>query len=94
MHSNNFLATQVYPPRSSQDLKALFEQIISSNAQDHHKYSLVYYLLKDLKLKERDAITFSKAAYIPERYTILIDGLWLVDRLLLKVRLTVAHERF
>lgn len=78
-------ASQLYPPKSNEDLRILYDSITSAPAQNHHKHSLVYYILKDLKLRNRDPETFATRVYLPERYRIFIDGIWYLDRLVLEV---------
>ena len=56
---------------------------------DTHKAALLYYLRKDLRLS---AESFAQETYLPERYIILIDGLWHLDRLRLKEAVTSLTE--
>ncbi|KAI4156459.1 MAG: hypothetical protein LQ340_000274 [Diploschistes diacapsis] len=56
-------ASQLYPPKSNEDLRILYDSITSAPAQNHHKHSLVYYILKDLKLRNRDPETFATRYY-------------------------------
>ncbi|MCJ1319698.1 hypothetical protein MMC15_005034 [Xylographa vitiligo] len=41
-------ASKLYPPRSNNDLRILFDRITNSTSPDHQKQSLVYYILRDL----------------------------------------------
>ncbi|KAL8735530.1 MAG: hypothetical protein Q9166_000698 [cf. Caloplaca sp. 2 TL-2023] len=71
----------IYPPRSNRTLRNLHQQIISSASPDHHKYSVLYYILKDVSDKDdQHASTFAQAVFLPEKYRIFIDGIWLLDR--------------
>jgi hypothetical protein len=77
-------ASKLYPPRSNNDLKTLHNSIVNSSALDHHKQSLVYYILKDLAQPNYRAENFAKSFYLPSRYQIFIDGIWHLDRLKLE----------
>ena len=83
-------ASTQYPPRSHNDLKKLHHSIISSVSPDHHKQSLLYYILKDIP-NSGVAEGFAQAAYLPEKYRIFIDGIWLLDRKQFEV-ITKAHK--
>lgn len=74
------VASKQYPPRSNDGLKNLHHLIVSSASPDHHKQSLMYYILKDLLHSSSPAEEFSKAVYLPEKYRIFIDGIWCLDR--------------
>ncbi|KAL8862521.1 MAG: hypothetical protein Q9178_001019 [Gyalolechia marmorata] len=69
-----------YPPRSNQTLRDLHSQIIDSPSPNHHKQSLLYYILKDIPDNNTTASTFARAVYLPEKYGIFIDCIWLLDR--------------
>ncbi|KAL8718966.1 MAG: hypothetical protein Q9225_003959 [Loekoesia sp. 1 TL-2023] len=74
-------AIRTYPPRSNQDLRDLHDQIIQSPSPDHHKQSVLYYILKDIPDKDaQPSSTFAKAVFLPERYRIFMDGIWFLDR--------------
>ncbi|KAL9603710.1 MAG: hypothetical protein Q9219_001029 [cf. Caloplaca sp. 3 TL-2023] len=74
-------AIKLYPPRSNQDLRDLHQQIIDSPSPDHHKHSVLYYILKDVTNKDtQPSSMFAKAVYLPPRYRIFMDGLWYLDR--------------
>lgn len=74
------VASKHYPPRSHDGLKNLHHQIISSASPDHHKQSLLYYVLKDIFHSKEPAEAFSNAIYLPEKYRIFIDGIWCLDK--------------
>ncbi|KAE8390210.1 hypothetical protein BDV23DRAFT_172545 [Aspergillus alliaceus] len=73
--------TKVYPPRSNADLRTLFEHIVSSPLDIHHKQALIYYLLKDCRAPNDPASQFSRRFHLPEKYRLFIEGLWTLDRL-------------
>ncbi|KAL9639438.1 MAG: hypothetical protein Q9204_001097 [Flavoplaca sp. TL-2023a] len=73
-------AQNFYPPRSNQSLRNLHSQIIDGASPDHHKQSLLYYILKDTLDHSRSATKFARAVFLPEKYRIFIDGIWLLDR--------------
>jgi len=74
------VASKQYPPRSHDGLKNLHHLIISSASPDHHKQSLLYYMLKDIFHTKEPAEAFSNAIYLPEKYRIFIDGVWCLDK--------------
>ncbi|KAL8713882.1 MAG: hypothetical protein Q9220_002028 [cf. Caloplaca sp. 1 TL-2023] len=74
-------SSKPYPPRSNQDLRALHERIIESSSPDHHKQSVLYYILQDIPDKGfHPAPKFVKSVFLPEKYRIFIDGIWYLDR--------------
>ncbi|MCJ1392404.1 hypothetical protein MMC18_005271 [Xylographa bjoerkii] len=77
-------ASKLYPPRSNNDLRILFDRITSSTSPDHQKQSLVYYILRDLPPKKTTAEAFAESSYLPEKYQVFIDGIWYLDRLKLE----------
>lgn len=82
-------ASKLYPPRSALDLRNLHGRIVSSESPDHHKQSILYYILKELPHLSRHAAEgFAKASYLPEKYKIFIDGIWCMDRLHFEVGLS------
>jgi hypothetical protein len=78
--------TKVYPPRSNADLRTLFDHIVSSPLDIHHKQALIYYLLKDCRAPNDPASQFSRRFHLPEKYRLFIEGLWNLDRLEFRVR--------
>ncbi|KAL8854010.1 MAG: hypothetical protein Q9221_001133 [Calogaya cf. arnoldii] len=70
----------LYPPRSNQSLRTLHSQIIDSASPDHHKQSLLYYILKDTQDHNISSSAFARAVFLPKKYRIFIDGIWLLDR--------------
>ncbi|GAD98785.1 hypothetical protein AN4596.2 [Paecilomyces variotii No. 5] len=73
--------TKTYPPRSNQDLRTLYKQIVASPFPSHHKQSLIYYILRDCRSPNDAAAQFARKCYLPEKYKLFIDGLWYLDRL-------------
>lgn len=84
-------AVHLYPPKSNKDLRELHSVIIASKCPEHHKQSLLYYLLKDCNhAKGEDlADTFQRACYLPNKYWICMQGLWCLDKLQWKVSVCV-----
>ncbi|KAK2759851.1 hypothetical protein FQN54_002585 [Arachnomyces sp. PD_36] len=74
-------ASRVYPPKSNQELRNLYKQIIASTSPNHHKQSLIYYILRDCKKAGDSPAQFARSCYLPEKYRLFIDGLWHLDRL-------------
>ncbi|KAL8965016.1 MAG: hypothetical protein Q9183_004078 [Haloplaca sp. 2 TL-2023] len=73
----------IYPPKSNQSLRQLHQQIIDSPSPDHHRQSVLYYVLRDLSRTDKDshhASNFAKSVFLPEKYRIFIDGVWYLDR--------------
>ncbi|EFE30606.1 uncharacterized protein ARB_02528 [Trichophyton benhamiae CBS 112371] len=77
------VASKIYPPRSNQSLRSLFQQIVSSSSPNHHKQSLIYYILKDCRgaTEKSGALQFARTCYLPDKYRLFIDGLWYLDKL-------------
>ncbi|KAL8950236.1 MAG: hypothetical protein Q9222_003725 [Ikaeria aurantiellina] len=74
-------SSNLYPPRSNHDLRAFHEKIIESTSPDHHKQSVLYYILRDIPDKDtHPASTFATSVFLPEKYRIFIDGMWYLDR--------------
>ena len=75
------VAINFYPPLSNQALRDLHHQIIQSPSPDHHRQSVLYYILKDISSKNvQPAALFAKAVFLPERYRTFMDGIWYLDR--------------
>ncbi|RVX75383.1 hypothetical protein B0A52_00736 [Exophiala mesophila] len=70
-----------YPPRSNQDLRSLWTKIVQSPAPDEQKLALIYYILLDSRqtLKTSPADTFIRKTHLPQKYELLILGLWELD---------------
>ncbi|EAW11567.1 ELYS family protein [Aspergillus clavatus NRRL 1] len=76
--------TQLYPPKSNADLRALVNHIVSSALDIHHKQALIYYILKDCRAANDAASQFARRCHLPEKYRLFIEGLWNLDRLELR----------
>lgn len=87
-----FTASKLYPPRSNQDLRTLHGRIVSSASPDHHKQSLLYYILKDIPNSSQVAEAFAKDCFLPSKYQTFIDGLWFLDRLRFEVNQSRNHH--
>ncbi|KOS41427.1 hypothetical protein ACN38_g7691 [Penicillium nordicum] len=73
--------TKIYPPKSNSDLRTLFNHIVSSELDIHHKQSLIYYILKDCRTAPEASSQFAQQCHLPEKYRFFIEGLWHLDRL-------------
>lgn len=83
---NEIVAHKIYPPASNSDLRRLHQQITDSTSPEHHKHSVIYYIVKDVpQKKHRLQDKFAEISYLPARYRIFIDGIWSLDRLELEV---------
>ncbi|KAL1962332.1 hypothetical protein VTN77DRAFT_9823 [Rasamsonia byssochlamydoides] len=72
---------KIYPPKTNQDLRNLYQQIVSSPFPSHHKQALIYYILRDCRGASDASAQFARRSYLPEKYRLFIDGLWHLDRL-------------
>ncbi len=72
-----------YPPKSNSDLRNLHKTIIESTVADHHKISVLYYILIDIDFptEAREYSTaLEKRTLLPQKYVIYMKGLWHLDR--------------
>ncbi|RYP50161.1 hypothetical protein DL768_004278 [Monosporascus sp. mg162] len=80
-------AAKNYPPKNESALRQLHQQVCeASNVAMHHKLSILYYLLLDIDAhpKGRSQIPdraedFAMKAAVPQKYSIFMKGLWLMD---------------
>ncbi|KAL1993947.1 hypothetical protein VTN49DRAFT_2616 [Thermomyces lanuginosus] len=72
---------QAYPPKTNQDLRNLYRQIVSSSFPSHHRQAVIYYLLRDCRAPGDAILQFTRRCYLPEQYEMFIHGLWYLDRL-------------
>ena len=73
--------TKLYPPSTNQDLRTLYNKIVKTNAADHQKHALLFYILKDCSRHLSDVDrNFVRSVYLPSKYGLLITGLWELDR--------------
>lgn len=68
------------------DLRRLHEKIVSSAWPDHHKQSLLYYILLDCQDVPGAAENFVHRFHLPGKYATFMKGLWLMDRMEFEVR--------
>ncbi|PGH19309.1 hypothetical protein AJ80_04062 [Polytolypa hystricis UAMH7299] len=76
-------ASKVYPPRSNGTLRQLFQQIVTSSSPNHHKQSLIYYILRDCRnAGDGDpSLQFARKYCLPEKYRLFTEGIWHLDKL-------------
>ncbi|KAG9242367.1 nuclear pore complex assembly-domain-containing protein [Calycina marina] len=82
--------SKFYPATDNKKLRNLHEAIVKTNSADHHKISVLYYILLDFDAPSgrRDLSTdFEKASHLPESYALYMKGLWHMDRLDFQVAL-------
>ncbi|KAK0749865.1 nuclear pore complex assembly-domain-containing protein [Schizothecium vesticola] len=76
---------KAYPPKGGDaGLRHLHHQILESPGQTHHKLSVLYYLLLDHDdvrgARSQLAGLFAEDTALPQKYQILMRGLWHMDR--------------
>jgi len=79
-----------YPSKSNTELRALHKAVIDTNVADHHKLSVLYYILLDFDAPTRRreySTALEKSSFLPQKYQIYIKGLWHLDRLEFEVAL-------
>ncbi|KAI9845415.1 MAG: hypothetical protein M1837_004893 [Sclerophora amabilis] len=74
-------AAHLYPPKSNHDLRVLHHGIVSSNFAEHHRQSLLYYLLLDCRASRNAAEEYAQRTFLPEKYVTYMRGLWHMDRM-------------
>lgn len=76
-------AAKVYPPKSNADLRTLHQSIVTGSAADHHKLSVLYYILLDCGDVSQSGLDLSVSLqekyYLPKKYQIMMQGLWHMD---------------
>ncbi|KKY14773.1 hypothetical protein UCDDS831_g07949 [Diplodia seriata] len=78
----NVKSGYLYPPSKNADLRELHERITTSPIADHYKQSLLFYLLKDSSGEgSSQPEDFAKSVCLPQKYWVVIKGLWHMDRL-------------
>jgi len=89
------LAAKSYPPRGDNGLHELHQKVCQSTISAHHKLSVLYYLLLDhddiLGVRSQLAEQFCQKTGIPNKYQILMKGLWHMDRQQFPVCLPSFH---
>ncbi|KAL3426148.1 hypothetical protein PVAG01_02939 [Phlyctema vagabunda] len=81
---------KLYPPKTNGDLKNLHKAISESNGADHHKISVLYYILLDIDAptgRRNYSTAFESASFLPAKYQIYMRGLWYMDRFEFEVAL-------
>ncbi|RFU23786.1 hypothetical protein B7463_g12552, partial [Scytalidium lignicola] len=76
--------SKIYPPKSNGDLRSLHKAVLESNGADHHKISVLYYILLDfdfLTARRDYSTSFEEKAFLPQKYQIYMQGLWFLDHL-------------
>ncbi|ETN45331.1 uncharacterized protein HMPREF1541_09162 [Cyphellophora europaea CBS 101466] len=71
-------ATKAYPPRSNNELKELWKRIVDAKSSDEQKLALLYYIIRDCRNITLEK-TFLQKTYLPEKYQLLVTGLWELD---------------
>jgi hypothetical protein len=77
------IAAKYYPPKTNGELRNLHKTIVESTAADHHKISVLYYLLLEFDHptgKRQFSTVFERTAFLPAKYSIYMKGLWHMDR--------------
>lgn len=69
----------MYPPKSNADLRSLWKSILKAQAGDEQKLALLYYLMLDTR-KQNLQQTFAQRSFIPQKYLVLVTGLWQLDQ--------------
>lgn len=93
-HANQLSSSvnKIYPPKANADLRTLFNHIVSSELDIHHKQSLIYYILKDCRTAPEASSHFAQQCHLPEKYRLFIEGLWHLDRLDFRVSLLTIFK--
>lgn len=80
---------KLYPPRGDNGVRGLHRQIMDSNVTLYHKLSVLYYLLLDFDYtfgtQSHLAQSLAEEASLPQKYQILMRGLWHMDHKEFKV---------
>ncbi|KAI9762742.1 MAG: hypothetical protein M1840_001151 [Geoglossum simile] len=74
-------ARDLYPPASIEGLRSLHGKIVASKAPEHHKQSLIYYLLQDCLEYPQAAEEFADGCLMSEKFIIYMKGLWFMDQI-------------
>jgi hypothetical protein len=85
----HLVAVKHYPPKSDTDLRNLHKAVVESSGADHHKISVLYYILLDFDAptgRRIHSTAFEENTFLPQKYQVYMKGLWHLDRLDLEVR--------
>jgi len=77
------IAARYYPPKSNGDLRNLHKAIVETGGADHHKISVLYYILLEFDFatgRREYSTTLEENAFLPQKYQIYMKGLWHLDR--------------
>ena len=74
-----YTASKSYPPKSNADLRAIWNRIVKAPVGDESKAALLYYLILDTR-KQNLQQTFAQRSFLPQKYQLLINGLWHLDQ--------------
>ncbi|CAL3971831.1 unnamed protein product [Diplocarpon coronariae] len=72
-----------FPPKDNKALRSLHKNIVESSGADHHKLSVLYYLLLifDSSTSQRAYSTaLEQKSFLPPSYVLYMKGLWHLDR--------------
>jgi hypothetical protein len=64
-------------------MRKLFKEIMNSGGADHHKISVLYYILLHFDAptgKREHSTALARSAFLPETYQITMKGLWHLDQ--------------
>ncbi|KAI9685322.1 MAG: hypothetical protein M1822_004695 [Bathelium mastoideum] len=89
-------ASHFYPSRTNKDLRELHRHIAVAPIADHHKQSLLLYILKDYddgdSREQQVSLDFAERSFIPKRYRLYVSGLWELDHLNFRRALDLLTE--
>ena len=89
---------KAYPPKGDTGLRGLHQQVCENKGSAHHKLSVLYYLLLDHDdvrgARSNLADALAEESALPQKYQILMRGLWHMDRMEFKVRLSPPSLSF
>ena len=87
------MIAEIYPPQTAENLQTIQDHITHSKSPDHHKLSVLYYVVKDLSRSKPEAEKrFLELSYLPKNYRVFIDGIWCLDRLQFDVSYLLPFE--
>lgn len=78
-----YRVAKLYPPQNEDARRVLHANICNSSLTEHHKLSILYYLLLDWDLPNPSnslSDNFAIAASVPSQYHIFMRGLWFLDK--------------
>ncbi|KAK2628969.1 hypothetical protein QTJ16_002072 [Diplocarpon rosae] len=72
-----------FPPKDNKALRTLHKNIVESSGADHHKLSVLYYLLlifDSLTSQRAYSTALEQKSFLPPSYVLYMKGLWHLDR--------------